>query len=276
MSQEGNFMKFRITQTAILALACLFGGVSEVAASRHTSVAPPDYAEISKGGAQAILEATDEIHFGYRTMWVDSTIDVYPPGETTPRRLRTVMQQDGERRLIQVLEPSDVKGMGILIQDARTMYVYMPEFDDVRRVASHARKQTFLGSDFAFDDMVMSKLSPLYIARIARENDDEVVLELAAREGVDVTFPKLNLYISKRTLQMAKQEYFDERGRHARTQLRANMRTFESEDYGVQATITMIDHLNNDHRSVLSMSGFRANHDIPARVFTRRTLIRGE
>ncbi len=267
-------MNLRIGLT-LLVLTMALGAPRAGLADRHPSVEPPDYAKIAAKGAQAILETTDEIHFGYRTMWVDSTIEVYPPGEDTPRRLRTVMHQDGERRLIQILEPADVNGMGILIQDARTMYVYVPEFDETRRVATHARQQSFLGSDFAFDDMAMSRLAPHYKAEIESETDDVVVLKLTAREDADPDYPKLKLHVCKKTVQMKKQEYYDDEGRHARTQTRSRMRTFESEDYGVQSFLIMTNHLNNDHRSELTMTGFRANHDISPRVFTRRTLVRG-
>jgi len=245
-------------------------------AAKHPSVEPPSYAEIAKGGARAILEATDTIHFGYRTQEVVATLNVFE-GDGTPGRVITIqMFQDGPKRLIRMLDPPEVKGMGILIKDRDTMYVYVPEFDKVRRIASHARKQTFLGSDFNYEDMAMARLSGDYEAEIERETADEVVMLLKAKPDRTPAYPKLRVVIDKKTVQMTRQEYFDEDGKHVRTQERSEMSAFDHPDYAVQSKIRMIEHTNKDHYTILQMTSFNADHEIPSGTFSKRTLVRGE
>lgn len=246
------------------------------AAAGHPSVDPPDYAEVARGGAQAILAKTDEIHFGYRTQEVEATLNVFEGDGTPGRVIKMVMHQDGPKRLIRMLDPPEVKGMGILIKDRDTMYVYVPEFDKVRRVASHARKQTFLGSDFNYEDMAMSRLSDDYVAEIEKETPEEVTLLLKARPDRSPAYPKLRVVVDRKTVQMKRQEYFDEDGRHVRTQERSEMKAFGGADYAVQSRIKMIDHTNHDHHTILQMSDFKADHEIPDRLFSKRTLVRGE
>lgn len=267
-----------LAQTLLLSLlfTAAFAALPVPAAARHPSVDPPKYEDVAKGGAQAILEATDQIHFGYRTQEVVATLNVFE-GDGTPGRVITMtMHQDGAKRLIRMLDPPEIKGMGILIKDRDTMYVYVPEFDKVRRVASHARKQTFLGSDFNYEDMAMARLSDDYLAEIEKETADEVTMLLTARADRAPAYPKLRIVVDKKTVQMKRQEYFDGDGKHVRTQERSDMKTFESPDYAVQSRIKMIDHTNHDHHTVLQMSAFKADHDIPERLFSKRTLVRGE
>ena len=268
----------RIGLTLTLGLALtsvLLGSGLASAGERHVSVAPPSYAEVAAKGPQAILEVTDSIHFGYRTMWVDAELRVFASGETKPKVIHQIMYQDGPKRMIRILAPPEIKGMGVLIKNPETMYVYVPEFDKVRRVASHARTQTFVGSDFNYTDMAMGALSPEYVAALESETEEEVVLLLTKREDRDPPYPKMRIFISKANLQMRRQEYFDAEDKHVRTQERSAMKTFESEDYGVQSMVIITDHTNRDHRTELHMSGFRAMHDIPSGVFSKRTLVRG-
>jgi outer membrane lipoprotein-sorting protein len=260
----------------LLALFTTLALPATAAAAKHPSVEPPSYAEVARGGAQAILEMTDAIHFGYRTQEVTATLNVFE-GDGTPGRVITMqMHQDGAKRLIRMLDPPEVKGMGILIRDRDTMYVYVPEFDKVRRIASHARKQTFLGSDFNYEDMAMARLSDDYVAEIEKESDDEVVLLLKAKPDRTPAYPKLRVFVDKKTVQMMRQEYFDEDGKHVRTQERSDMNAFDHPEYAVQARIKMIDHANKGHYTILQMTAFKADHAIPERMFSKRTLVRGE
>lgn len=267
----------RVPALAGALLAAILVLPSVAAAGRHPSVDPPKYEDVAKGGAKAILEASDAIHFSYKTQEVDATLTVHEGGSSDAGRVITMkMYQDGPKRLIRMLGPPEVKGMGILIKDSETMYVYVPEFDKVRLVASHARKQTFLASDFNYEDMAMAALSPDYDAEIEKETADEVVLALKAKPDRHAAYPRLRVVIDKKTVQMKRQEYFDEEGRHVRTQERSEMKAFESPDYAVQSRIKMIDHTNHDHWTELNMQAFKADHELPARLFSKRTLVRGE
>lgn len=269
-------MRRNLTVTLLVGLVTVWsvGAIAEP----HVSVAPPKYEDVAAKGPQALLEMADRIHFGYGSQWVDTDLIVHAADGTVEKRAHLVMHEQGERRLIRLTAPAEVKGMGILVKDRDTMYVYVPEFDKVRRVASHARKQTFLGSDFNYDDMAMASLAPDYVATIDSETADEVVLQLKVRpeRKEAVVYPALKVTISKKTCQMSKQEYYDAEGRLIRTQERSNMRTWESPDYAVQSHIKMIDHDRKGHWSELIFTGYKARHDIPDRIFRKRTLVRGE
>jgi len=103
------------------------------------------------------------------------------------------------------------------------------------------------------------------------------LLLVARPERKDVVvYPKLRITIDKKTLQMVRQEYFEADGRHVRTQIRGNMRTWRSPDYAVQSEVKMIDHTNRDHSTTLTFSEFEAMMEVPGRFFTKRTLVRGE
>src|SRR5262245_64998757 len=83
-----------------------------------------------------------------------------PDGATRVVVINIAERGHGEQRIMLFAEPTDVKGMGVLSQDRNTIYVYLPSYNRVRRVAMHARKQSFQGSDFTFDDMAQIRYEP--------------------------------------------------------------------------------------------------------------------
>jgi outer membrane lipoprotein-sorting protein len=89
----------------------------------------------------------------------------------------------GRQRIMLFTEPADVKGMGVLSQDRNTIYVYLPSYNKVRRVGMHARKQSFQGSDFSFDDMAQIRYADDYDPKILQEDEKKVLLELNPRAG---------------------------------------------------------------------------------------------
>jgi len=56
----------------------------------------------------------------------------------------TVMWQKGDKRLIRFLSPAEDRGVGFLSLSDERMYLYMPAFNRVRRIASHVKKKSFM------------------------------------------------------------------------------------------------------------------------------------
>lgn len=79
---------------------------------------------------------------------------IAPGGQQRTRELRTWSKQSAteNQMLARFLSPADVKGTGILMS-SDDMWLYLPALGKVRRVASHAKKGSFMGSDLSFDDM---------------------------------------------------------------------------------------------------------------------------
>lgn len=75
-------------------------------------------------------------------------------GQQRTRELQMWSKQNanGDQMLARFLAPADVKGTGILM-NAEDMWLYLPALGRVKRVASHAKKGSFMGSDLSYDDM---------------------------------------------------------------------------------------------------------------------------
>ncbi len=75
-------------------------------------------------------------------------------GEKRTFKYDTFMGNHGENSLMRYLEPSRVKGNALLMTDySDNIWMYNRRTDRVRKLASHAKKQKFEGSDFTYEDM---------------------------------------------------------------------------------------------------------------------------
>jgi outer membrane lipoprotein-sorting protein len=177
-----------------------------------------------------------------------------------------------EKQMIEFTEPGDVAGMKVLMQDAKTLYVYMPEFKKVRRVAAHAMNQGFLGSNFTYEDMTQVQLSPFFNAELDGQKGKETTLTLTPKEGVDVSWSKVEITIDKTKGGVTKLVYFDAAGKAVREQTRTEW--VKVKGTMVPTKISMLN-LKTGDLTVVTRKDIQVNQGVDESTFSRRQLLRG-
>ena len=81
-----------------------------------------------------------------------------------------------------------MKGTKVLILSPTQMYVYLPAFGKVRRIASHTKDQGFLGLSFSQDDMATTAYAPLYSGAISSDSGAQTIVTLTPKAGVDAPY----------------------------------------------------------------------------------------
>jgi hypothetical protein len=180
-----------------------------------------------------------------------------------------------EKRLVRFASPPDLRGMGILVENRETMYVYLPGFDKVRRVGMHARTQNVMGSDFNYDDLGVLRYSHDYDATLMQTTPAEFIVEMTSKPGRDPIYVKLKAWVSRKCMQYTKIEYYDAHGMHVRTHLREYR---EGKGAGKRCLITktsMIAHNRGNHLTVAEILEVKIGEKLPEDLFTVRSLARG-
>ncbi len=182
-------------------------------------------------------------------------------------------QQKGIKRIVRFLSPANVKGMGVLVENADTMYVLLPEFNNrVRRVGTHQAGQSFMGSDVSNEDMSLTELLPTYEPSAGGSDGSLVVLNLKVRAGKAVEFPLLKLWIEPKDALIAKIEYMDASGKKLRTQERLNY-TKDSPQHSSPGKMVFTDHRKN-HQTELVLVQSQLDQGLSDDNFTQRALTR--
>jgi len=183
-------------------------------------------------------------------------------------------QKVPEKRLVRFLAPGDVKGMGMLVENRDTMYVYLPGFQKIRRLGTHVKNQSFMGSDVGFDDMSQTTFGATYDAKLVGSQGDSWQLELTQKSGLDLEFPKMRMWIDKAKSVPLKMEFLDHSGKKLKSQIREDYKQ-DSPKHWQPMHITFIDHRRNDHTSEIVFSSSKLDTGLSDDLFTQRALLRG-
>lgn len=222
-----------------------------------------------------ILRKVDDTMNNFDDQTFDNTMRVIEGnGSARERRFRT-WQRRGGRRLVRFTAPADVAGTAVLVESRDMTYVYLPGYKRVRRVAGHARSQTFLGSDFTFEDVSDVVMSDKYTAVLTGETADEWMLELRPKSPGETEYARLAMIVSRKLLHYTKLEYFDAAGQKIKTQTEGEFTWFEKDRDWTPGLVTMTDHRRADHRTEVRIKVVATNSRLPDEMFTPRELERG-
>ncbi len=167
-------------------------------------------APLSAQDAKSVLSAIDRVATAPKDVSMDQTMTLRTTSGSEKTRQITVYQKGNELRMVRFLSPADVRGVGFLRLDAEKLYLYMPAFRKVRRIASSATNQNFMGSDFTYEDISQSEYTKDYTAELLEERNGQYVLELTPRTGSDVSYRKLIMYADKDSYVYRKIEYYNQ------------------------------------------------------------------
>jgi len=182
-------------------------------------------------------------------------------------------------RLIRFATPPDLAGSGILSQEQPERraehWLYMPAYHASRRIASVNASDTWMGTDFAYDDILDPRIADhLYVVR-GEEKVGGVactVLEATPRDPRDAPYAKRVYWIDRAKSVTHRIEYYDRAG--------APFKTLTNDDLvlvGGRYRWRRGEMVNSrkQHRTLLEFSNWRIDQGVEDRFFTVRYLERG-
>ncbi|MBI1238820.1 MAG: outer membrane lipoprotein-sorting protein [Alphaproteobacteria bacterium] len=129
---------------------------------------PAAHAETPEERGLAIAQEADRRNQG----WVDSKVDLRmilrnAQGESSERSMKlraleVISDTEGDKSLTYFLSPADVEGTALLsftrITEADDQWLYLPALKRVKRIASANKSGSFVGSEFAFEDLLAQEV----------------------------------------------------------------------------------------------------------------------
>ncbi len=213
-----------------------------------------------------------------KTMTQEMTL-VSASGASRTREIQLQNRRTGEQdaMLVRFLAPADVRGTGLLMTGDDT-WLYLPALGRSRRIAGHAKKGDFMGSDLSFDDMEQlgmtgfgSKFAPTLLRTEEFQGIQTYVLELSPLDS-ESDYSKLVMWVDQERFLPRKIEYVDLEGKL--------LKVLHNEDIqdvaGRWVALAMeMENVQQGTKTMLKVSGVEFDVDIADSVFTVRSLERG-
>lgn len=254
-------MKLR-NMIPVVALA-LAGGVGLMTSAPEVAVAD-SAGDSTLATIDAAINKASTLYFEYKA-------SIKAPDKDA-KSLGLTVRMKGDKRLTEFTAPADVKGTKVLILSPTQMYIYLPSFGKVRRIASHTTEQGFMGLDFTQAEMLLTRYSPYYGATVASDDGTNLKLNLTAKEGTDAPYPKVVLTVTKSNNLPTQIEYFEDASSSSPSKTETRTGYSCDGDICVPGEFKMVDHTKSGKYSTLTTVKWKANGDMSDDLFTKRNL----
>jgi hypothetical protein len=205
---------------------------------------------------------------------------VDPKGRERIRKitLASKSQADVDKTIIKFLEPSDIRGTGMLIHDypekVDDMWIYMPALRKTRRIVSSEKSTSFMGSEFTNADMAIPTLDDFHFKKTgsAKVGDTDCIViestprtdEIADEHG----FSKKVAYVGKDDLLVHQVDYYDLNGEKEKVMNISGYERVDEDDSKYIARNMHIQNLMNGRESMMVMEKVQLNPDLKDELFT--------
>ena len=153
--------------------------------------------------------AGDDAHIGRDLKGTDKK------GETAERTIE-IWQKGEDKRLVRFTAPARLEGVGLLVPDGETVYLYLPTYERAKRVTGDQRSDAFLGTDFSIGDLSQVEWVPEYTAVIEQDEGAELRLMLTPKDPKAHAHASVRMWVRKTDNLPSKIEYLDAAGQPLR------------------------------------------------------------
>ena len=202
-------------------------------------------------------------------------------GQESQRELRVKVMEvdgDGDMSLFVFDEPRDVQGTAFLIHAHKDkgddQWLFLPALKRVKRISSGNRSGSFMGSEFAYEDMTPPEVEKFGYRHLRDEACGDLTCTVVERIPMDERsgYSRHTVWRDTEELRTWRVEYFDRKDAHLKT---LNIDGYERylDRYWQAGEMTMVNHLTGK-TTTLTWTDYDFQTDLDANDFTQNGLRR--
>lgn len=256
--------KVEIMRTALIASALAFALTSPCFADQADTIAQ---------------EADKRLHgFGDSAATLKMTL-VNPSGQTAERALRVQNLEtgDGDRSLMIFDTPRDVAGTALLTHTQPgsddLQWLYLPAISRVKQIAAGNKSGPFMGSEFAFEDIVTPYWQKFSYSFVREEKCEALTCFVIERKPKDANsgYTRQQVWIDKQDYLIRRIDFYDRRNTLLKTYTATGFQKVQG--YWRPASMLMVN-TQNCKQTRLDWSEFKFKTGLKKDDFTENALKR--
>ncbi|MBK7626932.1 MAG: outer membrane lipoprotein-sorting protein [Bacteroidales bacterium] len=221
--------------------------------------------------AQEILDKVDR-NMSSNNRIFESEMIIH--GRRTSRNITSVTYSAGNKQsFTEYLSPAREMGTKML-KLGNQLWIYSPSTDRIIQISGHMLRQSVMGSDLSYEDMMDDrKLTEIYSSRVTGNEtiDDRktYVLELTAKVE-DATYFKQKIWVDAERFVPLKQEMFAKSGQLLKRTTLSEVKQIQGRWFPTK--IIYKDALKEGDGTEFTMTSIKFNQNIPEHIFTKAAL----
>ncbi|MEN8263475.1 MAG: outer membrane lipoprotein-sorting protein [Nitrospirota bacterium] len=203
-------------------------------------------------------------------------------GQESVRKIRgrtLEVEGDGDKSLTIFDNPRDVKGTAFLNFTHKTgdddQWLYLPALKRVKRISSRNKSGSFMGSEFAYEDISsqeVEKYTYKWIRDEEYEGQDCFVVELYPVDRKNSGYTRQLTWIDKKEYRNLKVEFYDRKNSHLKTLIFSGYQKYLGK-YWRAGEMHMVNHPNGKSTR-LQFSDYKFQTGLKDKDFSKNSLKR--
>lgn len=221
--------------------------------------------------AKVILDKVDK-NMSSRNRVFESSIIIH--GRRSSRTLTSISYSAGDKQsFTEYLSPARDQGTKMLKLENQ-LWIYSPSTDRIIQISGHMLRQSVMGSDLSYEDMMDDrKLTDIYTARVTGnetvDGRDTYVLELTAVVA-DVAYHSQKIWVDTERFVPLKQEMFAKGGQLLKRTNLSDVKQIQGRWFPM--TIVYKDILKEGSGTEFRFTSVKFDQNIPDYIFTKAAL----
>lgn len=184
------------------------------------------------------------------------------------------------KRMTRFMEPADIKGtVSLLIERSEKdddIWIYLPSVKKVRRLISSNKKDSFVGTDFSYGDVIGHKVKEWNHTLLKEEDADGkpcYVIESLPKDATVKTnsgYSKRVTWIQKDNFVTIKSSFYDEAGELLKEARYSHYKEVDPVKKKWQAGVLEARNLQTGHSTNITIDNFKVNVGVKDDYFTTR------
>ena len=233
--------------------------------------------KVKEADSQQTIDAKTIIDKVDKNMISDTQISITEMvihGKRNSRTIRSKGYSKGDKQSFsEYLSPAKEKGTKMLKLDDR-LWIYSPDTDRSIQLSGHMLKQSVMGSDLSYEDMMEDrKLTEVYDAKVVGEEtiDGRLtwVLELNAKVN-DASYEKRKMWIDQKRYVPLKEELFAKSGQVLKKTTMSDVQKIDGRWFPKKMNFK--DMLKSGKGTDFIIIDIQFNPDIPDHIFSKASL----
>ncbi|PLX19401.1 MAG: outer membrane lipoprotein-sorting protein [Candidatus Muiribacterium halophilum] len=223
---------------------------------------------------EEILDAVDENQTP-ESITHDGEMIIHRGNRTIEKKFE-LKAEGKERSFMEFTYPPRDKGTKYLRVDDN-LWMYLPGAERTVKISGHMLRQSMMGSDFSYDDQTENrKINDQYKSTIlgstTLDSNEVWIIDLIARDGIDVPYYRQKCWIDKKKLVIHKAELYGRSGKMLKMMYMSEFKDISGKYYPHK--IVMEDVIKKGHYTEVIVKDVKLDVKIPEKVFSLRYLER--
>ena len=195
-------------------------------------------------------------------------------GLRSTRTITSISYSEGTKKsFTEYLSPAREQGTKMLKLEDK-LWIYSPSTDRIIQISGHMLRQSVMGSDLSYEDMLDDrKLSEIYTAKVTGneriEGRNTIILELIAKVE-DIAYYSQKIWVDSERFVPLKQELFAKSSELLKRTTFTNVKLVQGRWFPM--TIIYKDMLKDGSGTEFRMTSVKFDQDIPEYIFTKAAL----